>query len=128
MVSGDTALSYADLDARAGSAGRGAACDRGVGPDVLVAVALPRTADLVVALLAVLDGGRRLPADRPRLPGRASACCSPPPNPRWSSPTTARHRRRRLPHPRAPPRRLAPRRPRPHRPRHPRPPPTISPT
>jgi amino acid adenylation domain-containing protein/non-ribosomal peptide synthase protein (TIGR01720 family) len=63
VVSGQTSLTYRELDARAG---RLAAVlrDRGVGPDVLVAVALPRSADLVVALLAVLKaGGAYLPID-----------------------------------------------------------------
>ncbi|MFC7984951.1 amino acid adenylation domain-containing protein [Streptomyces sp. NPDC057336] len=61
-------LTYRDLDARAG---RLAAelVRRGVGPESLVAVSLPRSADLVVALLAVLkSGGAYLPAD-PRYPG-----------------------------------------------------------
>ncbi|NEB75391.1 amino acid adenylation domain-containing protein, partial [Streptomyces sp. SID14478] len=63
VVCGPTALSYAELESRAG---RLAAVlrERGVGPDVLVAVALPRSADLVVALLAVLKaGGAYLPID-----------------------------------------------------------------
>ncbi|WP_143076563.1 condensation domain-containing protein, partial [Streptomyces sp. MUSC 14] len=63
VVSGRTSLSYAELEARAG---RLAAVlrARGVGPDVLVAVALPRSADLAVALLGVLKaGGAYLPVD-----------------------------------------------------------------
>jgi amino acid adenylation domain-containing protein/non-ribosomal peptide synthase protein (TIGR01720 family) len=63
VVSGETVLSYRELEARAQ---RMAAVlrDRGVGPDVLTAVALPRSADLVVALLAVLKaGGAYLPVD-----------------------------------------------------------------
>jgi amino acid adenylation domain-containing protein/non-ribosomal peptide synthase protein (TIGR01720 family) len=63
VVSGPTELSYRELEARAG---RLAAVlrERGVGPDALVAVALPRSADLVVALLAVLKaGGAYLPVD-----------------------------------------------------------------
>ena len=63
VVCGQTSLSYGELDVRAG---RLAAVlrDRGVGPDTLVAVALPRSADLVLALLAVLRaGGAYLPID-----------------------------------------------------------------
>ncbi|MFF3889366.1 amino acid adenylation domain-containing protein [Streptomyces sp. NPDC001914] len=63
VVCGETELTYRELEERAG---RLAAVlrTRGVGPDVLVAVALPRSADLVVALLAVLKaGGAYLPLD-----------------------------------------------------------------
>ncbi|MEU9136993.1 amino acid adenylation domain-containing protein [Streptomyces sp. NPDC048404] len=63
VVCGPTELSYRELDARAG---RLAAVlrEHGVGPDVLVAVALPRSAALAVALLAVLKaGGAYLPVD-----------------------------------------------------------------
>ncbi|MFI1735532.1 amino acid adenylation domain-containing protein [Streptomyces acidicola] len=68
VVAGDVTLTYRDLDTRAG---RLAAelVRRGVGPESVVAVSLPRSADLVVALLAVLkSGGAYLPVD-PRYPG-----------------------------------------------------------
>ncbi|MGW3917863.1 AMP-binding protein, partial [Streptomyces sp. NPDC005070] len=63
VVCGENELSYRELEERAG---RLAAVlqSHGVGPDVLVAVALPRSTDLVVALLAVLKaGGAYLPID-----------------------------------------------------------------
>ncbi|MFE1251023.1 amino acid adenylation domain-containing protein [Streptomyces sp. NPDC058766] len=56
LVFEDTELSYAELDARATRLAR-RLVRRGAGPDRVVAVALPRSADLVVALLAVLKAG-----------------------------------------------------------------------
>ncbi|GAA2899412.1 hypothetical protein GCM10010517_64910 [Streptosporangium fragile] len=63
VVFGDTVLSYAELDERAEAlADRLAAA--GAGPERIVGIALPRSAEFVVALLAVLKtGAAYLPID-----------------------------------------------------------------
>ncbi|MFD7829167.1 amino acid adenylation domain-containing protein [Kitasatospora sp. NPDC059803] len=70
LVCGDVSLTYAELDVRANRLAN-ALIDRGAGPERLVAVALPRSAELVVAILAVLKTGAayvpvdpEYPADR----------------------------------------------------------------
>ncbi|MFH8619267.1 amino acid adenylation domain-containing protein [Streptomyces sp. NPDC017979] len=72
VVSGAVRLSYAQLNARAnGLAHRLIAA--GAGPEGIVALALPRSADTVVALLAVLKSGAAyLPVD-PRHPAERIA-------------------------------------------------------
>ncbi|MDH6486636.1 non-ribosomal peptide synthetase [Streptomyces sp. SAI-127] len=63
VESGTTTLTYRELDRLASAVARNLVRG-GVGPETLVAVALPRSADLVVALLAVLKaGGAYLPLD-----------------------------------------------------------------
>ncbi|MFI6044202.1 amino acid adenylation domain-containing protein [Nocardia sp. NPDC051321] len=63
LVSAGAELTYRELADRAVRVAN-ALRDRGVGPETLVAVALPRTPDLVVALLAVLmAGGAYVPID-----------------------------------------------------------------
>ncbi|GAA1855054.1 hypothetical protein GCM10009836_38880 [Pseudonocardia ailaonensis] len=72
VIGGDVRLTYGELDARANRLARLVAA-RGIGPEDVVAVALPRTPDLVVAVLAVIRAGAaylpvdpRYPADRIR--------------------------------------------------------------
>ncbi|MGW2317443.1 non-ribosomal peptide synthetase [Streptomyces sp. NPDC001680] len=60
---GDTVLSYAELNARANQLAR-YLISRGVGPETVVALAMPRSVDVVVALWATLKaGGAYLPID-----------------------------------------------------------------
>ncbi|MFH9353436.1 amino acid adenylation domain-containing protein [Kitasatospora sp. NPDC017646] len=63
VVHRDERISYAELDARANRLAQLLAA-RGVGPERLVALALPRSVELVVAVLAVLKaGGAYVPID-----------------------------------------------------------------
>ena len=67
---GSVEYTYGELDERANRVAR-ILIGAGVGPESLVAVALPRSVDLVVALLATLKaGGGYLPID-PYLPRRS---------------------------------------------------------
>ncbi|MFF5986086.1 amino acid adenylation domain-containing protein [Prauserella flavalba] len=63
VVFEDTRLSYAELNSRAEALARRLRA-RGAGPEALVAVAVPRSAELMVALLGVLKSGAAyLPVD-----------------------------------------------------------------
>ncbi|MER5427351.1 non-ribosomal peptide synthetase, partial [Streptosporangium roseum] len=63
LVDGETVLTYGELNRRANRLARMLA-ERGVGPEHVVALVLPRSADLIVAALAVVKaGGAYLPVD-----------------------------------------------------------------
>ncbi|MEV5427836.1 non-ribosomal peptide synthase/polyketide synthase [Streptomyces sp. NPDC052701] len=63
VLAGDESLTYRELDERANRLAR-LLVEAGAGPERFVALALPRTAELVVALLAVLKSGAAyLPVD-----------------------------------------------------------------
>ncbi len=88
VVFGDTALTYADLDRRAELlADRLAAASP---PEEIVALALPRSADFAVALLAVLKtGAAYLPIDLSYPPARIKKMLETA-RPCWSSTQTIR--------------------------------------
>ncbi|QDQ14406.1 non-ribosomal peptide synthetase [Streptomyces spectabilis] len=69
VVCGDVSLTYRELDERTDRLAR-TLLAAGVGPEAVVGLALPRSADLVVALLGILKSGAGyLPID-PRYPSR----------------------------------------------------------
>ncbi|QIS10007.1 non-ribosomal peptide synthetase [Nocardia arthritidis] len=72
VESADTILSYRDLDHRS-DAMAAELVRHGVGPETLVAVALPRSPDLIIAFLAILKaGGAYLPIDLNYPPDRVA--------------------------------------------------------
>ncbi|MBO3747622.1 amino acid adenylation domain-containing protein [Streptosporangiaceae bacterium NEAU-GS5] len=73
VICGDVRLTYRELDERAGRIA-GALRAAGVGPESLVALSLPRTADLVAGLLGVWKAGAAyVPLDPGYPSGRLSA-------------------------------------------------------
>jgi amino acid adenylation domain-containing protein len=72
MVFGEQQMSYAELDRRSNRLAHHLV-ELGVGPGTVVGVALPRSPDLVVSLLAVLKaGGAYLPLDPEHPPNRVA--------------------------------------------------------
>jgi amino acid adenylation domain-containing protein len=76
VVYGDRVLSYAELDRRADQLAR-LLRDRGLGPEHVVGLLLPKSTDLVVAVVAVLKSGAAyLPMDATYPPDRVAFLCS----------------------------------------------------
>ncbi|MFE5588264.1 amino acid adenylation domain-containing protein, partial [Kitasatospora sp. NPDC056531] len=67
LTDGENTLTYGELNARANRLAH-ALIDRGAGPEQLVALALPHSAELVVAVLAVLKAGAAYVPVDPRYP------------------------------------------------------------
>ncbi|MGW2658910.1 amino acid adenylation domain-containing protein, partial [Streptomyces sp. NPDC001478] len=87
-----TTLTYGELDSRANALARHLT-ERGVGPEDRVAVALPRTSELVVALLAVLKAGATYVPLDPDYPAQRLAYMLDDARPRLLLTTPELHRR-----------------------------------
>ncbi|MFD1832209.1 amino acid adenylation domain-containing protein [Streptomyces desertarenae] len=72
LTDGGTTVDYAELDARSNRLAR-ALLELGVGPEDFVALAVPRSADLVVAVLAVLKSGAAYLAVDPDYPAERTS-------------------------------------------------------
>lgn len=67
LIAAGTGMTYAELDTRSNRLAR-LLLARGAGPEVVIAVALPRSAEMIVALLAILKSGAAYLALDPLLP------------------------------------------------------------
>ena len=82
VVFGDVTLSYTALNARANRLARYLVL-LGAGPERLVAVAMPRSAEMIVAVLAVLKAGAAyVPVTRPTRRTGSGSCSPMPPRSR----------------------------------------------
>jgi amino acid adenylation domain-containing protein/non-ribosomal peptide synthase protein (TIGR01720 family) len=72
VILADRALTYAELEQRANRLAR-FLVERGAGPDVLIAICMPRCPEMVVGLLAILkSGGAYVPIDPSYPPDRVA--------------------------------------------------------
>lgn len=89
VVCGDRRVTYAEFAARVNDLARWLIA-AGVGPDVAVGVAMPRSVEMLVAIHAIVEaGGHYVPSTSTH---RSTGCdtCSTPPTPGSSSSSTAR--------------------------------------